>query len=79
MELTGPLGTLPWELYDYVYDLTFSNARDYAIIDSDYRPPANLQVNHGTRIQTAQQYYADTEFFCGDHKKCLKWLLSLSK
>lgn len=40
---------LPRELYDEIYDHTFTKTSNIVHVDSEYRPPAALQVNHASR------------------------------
>lgn len=72
------LTTLPAELYDYIFRLSFSANSAIRIITPAYRPPAILQVSQATRHNVAQEYYCQESIFLfNNHEVCLKWLLSL--
>lgn len=42
--------SLPAEIYNEIYDLTFKTAPSVVYIDKDYWPPALLQANRATRV-----------------------------
>lgn len=82
MDLKQRLEDLPRELYEYIYELTFTSDTKPRSIWEGYHPPSTLQVSHETRRSFARQFYHgrdDALFFCWDHEKCLRWLLSLPR
>lgn len=78
VDLQSRLDLLPRELYDYIFNLVFLPTNSRTTIDTDYKPPSNLQVNHTTRKTAATQYFTLSEFHFTDHNLCMKWLLSQS-
>jgi hypothetical protein len=80
-DLQERLAGLPQELFEYIYDLTFTSDERIQSIYEGYRPPSILQVDRSTRETFAETFYGreDAIFFCWDHEKCLKWLLSLPR
>lgn len=76
--LREDLQTLPQELWDEIYDLTFSGKSINTVrVDSTYRPPALLRVNRSTRSEFANHYYSTTDFH-GDWEPCWIWIHSLT-
>lgn len=60
-ELLQGLKTLPQELYDMIRDRTFAydfNAGS-RIIEKDYKPPVQLQIDRKIRAEFAEKYYGD--------------------
>ena len=53
---------LPQELYDWIFDLTFTPASTIVNVDFDYKPPSTLQVNRSTRAKLGPSYYSNTIF-----------------
>lgn len=78
------LQNLPAELYNTIYDLTFTlNApKTLTVVDSGYKPPSILQVNRHFRTKLACTYYDEFVFafrpFGPDHRYFDQWLSSLS-
>lgn len=71
--------SLPQELYDTIYDLTFTFDIGEVIIDSTYRTPSRLRVDRNSRELFAKQYYRDNTFYCHERNTnaLVSWLQSL--
>lgn len=66
--------SLPRELFDEIFDLTFTLPKDLVtLIDKHHKEPSILQVDSATRKQVTAQYYA-TRFECTDHNLLAQWL-----
>lgn len=84
-QLHDRVQSLPPELYDYVYDLTFTAfPTQHAELGSTYRPPSCLQVSKASRAKFAASYYAHTTFIfthSASHTESIttgvNWLVSL--
>lgn len=78
---TGRLATrvqsLPPELFDEIYALTFTPTSDTVVITKKYRPPKLLQVDRASRNLFAEHYYAQTKFTATDMDVVVHWLRSL--
>lgn len=71
---------LPQELYDKIYNLTFSAIRvPRATIDSHYRPPATLQVDQASRELFANVYYSTCNFRFRNMRKFTTWVRAMTK
>ncbi|KAK4494304.1 hypothetical protein PRZ48_014602 [Zasmidium cellare] len=69
------LEALPQELYDEIYDLTFTPDGGTRNISDTYRPPAQLQVSRATRLQFSKAYFGDGAVFRVQTEEVLgKWL-----
>jgi hypothetical protein len=70
---------LPRELYDEIYNLTFTANGGEIHVDKNYKPPAQLHVNRASRELFAKQYYGNTTFHFADPgtKVAGKWLGAL--
>ena len=86
-QLDDRVQSLPPELYNTIYDLTFTA---YSIqganveLDSSYRPPSCLQVSKASRDEFAASYYAHTIFMFSQRASYtesittgVNWLVSL--
>lgn len=72
--------SLPRELYDEVFRLTFTTPTNTPIvIGRGYTPPSTLSVNHTTRVKALQSYYSVSIFHFSDRSSLLQWLLSLQR
>lgn len=72
--------TLPQELYDNIYDLTFTPTSRWRYIRHDYKPPKLLSVDRASRALFATRYYGERAVFCivpFSHGHGAKWLASL--
>lgn len=86
-DLSGPVQSLPTELRDYIYDLTFSTGTKHwsalgeKDIDETYKPPPLLHMNRHIREVYAKQFYGnhDSIFWFSSPEVALKWLASLPK
>jgi len=78
--LAAGLLTLPQELKDIIYDLTFTTSPPLTrYINKTYKPPLLLQVNRASRHLFAQSYYSTTLVFeCADIKFLGAWFRSLT-
>lgn len=47
--LAGLVQSLPAELYNEIYELTFTKTSTVVQVDKGYRPPSTLHVNRATR------------------------------
>lgn len=54
--------SLPSELYEEIYNLTFTVNTETCYVDKAYRPPGILQVNKNWRSALRQRYYDKTIF-----------------
>lgn len=63
-ELTALLRTLPQELFDAVREFVFTADPGERVVEEDYKPPAQLQVDRSTRARFAEAYYGDGAVFC---------------
>lgn len=57
--LASLVQALPGELFNKIYDLTFTPNDSYHI-DSSYKPPSCLQVSRSTRSMQTKEYYGST-------------------
>lgn len=57
------LHALPSELYDKIFDLTFTKCENSHAIDKTYKPPNSLLVSRSTRDQFAKSYCGDRSIF----------------
>ncbi|USW57305.1 hypothetical protein Slin15195_G106240 [Septoria linicola] len=73
------LDTLPAELYQRIYDMTFT-AESTTVYPAhkDHRFPAMLQVDSISRKQFAQSYYTNTTFEFIEALDLAYWLDSLT-
>jgi len=78
--LAAGLLTLPQELRDVIYDLTFTTSPPLTrYINTTYKPPNLLQVTKASRQLFAQSYYSTTILFeCADSKLLSAWFRSLT-
>lgn len=78
-KLQAGVESLPQELYDQVFELTFtSQPENHHIKIGVYKPPAELQVNRATRKTFAQDYYGrDTTWSYENPDVMVLWLRSL--
>lgn len=68
---------LPAELYQEIYDLTFTTGAGEHSIKQNYKPPNCLQVNRSTRESFARSYYGEDSTFLVDgpaDRICAKWI-----
>lgn len=87
MDLAGHIQNLPPELYNIIYDFTFSVSagEQQVTIDKAYRSPARLQVDSTSRRAFAEPYYKTSTFHVQDtslvkvRNICRHWLASLRK
>lgn len=86
-QLATLVQSLPQELYDQVFSLTFTSIPTInpIIITKSYKPPSCLQVSRDTRATFAAAYYPNNRFDF-EHKYTFpdaelagKWLASLSR
>ncbi|KAK0804425.1 hypothetical protein B0A54_08752 [Friedmanniomyces endolithicus] len=78
--LAAGLLTLPQELRDIIYDLTFTTSSPpIRYIYTAYKPPHLLQVNQASRHLFTQSYYSTTILFeCADGRLLSAWFRSLT-
>lgn len=69
---------LPPELFNEIYDLTFTAPSAEQHIGSSYKPPSCLQVNQYSRSVFAQSYLNNSTFYI-DRDIAQKWSASLTK
>ena len=79
-------GLIP-ELYNYIYELTFTTEPETRDITRQYKPSSLLQVDRASRNAYAQVLYGGATFYvhCHDHDNhylrhqacCTNWFLSL--
>lgn len=73
------LEDLPPELYDIIYNLTFTPEASAYHISGSYKPPSTLQINRTIRqLVTKRYYHPKAVFSCTNHEHCVRWLTSLS-
>lgn len=54
--------SLPQELYDEIYDLTFTADDEPRVINKDYKPPHLLYVDRASRTKYVKSYYGNGTF-----------------
>lgn len=70
--------TLPRELYDDIYNLTFSAANPTTIvIGIPYSLPSELQVDRGSGTIFARSYYSQLQVRFEGRERYLEWLAHL--
>lgn len=75
--LRRALQNLPQELYDHIYNLTFTALADDTVrITKHHRFPAVLHVDHASRELAAAAHYSQNKFSTGkiSHGVFLAWL-----
>lgn len=60
--LAALVQSLPQELYDEIYDLTFTADDEPRVIYKDYTPPHLLHVDSASRAKYARSYYGSSTF-----------------
>ena len=80
-ELTRRVHDLPRELFDLIYNLTFSNDTEVQTVGEDYKPPSPLFVDTDSREQFARSYYDGTFYIAHENHGdvAANWLKSLPK
>ena len=53
---------LPAKLYNKILEYTLTIDEDEVVIDENWKPPVQLQINRATRAEVAEKFYRDTEF-----------------
>ncbi|EME80099.1 uncharacterized protein MYCFIDRAFT_77881 [Pseudocercospora fijiensis CIRAD86] len=80
-ELHDLLHTLPQELFDKIYDMTFAvNPAATIAVDESYKPPVQLQISRATREDFAKRYYGSQAGFRSKDmrdRKVFQWLSNL--
>jgi hypothetical protein len=72
------LENLPQELYDEIFDYTFTPDGSAITVGTKYKPPSTLHVNQKTREKVAIRYYSSTKFTFDKEEAVLgKWLRCL--
>lgn len=77
METQRLLETLPLELYEMIWNLTFKTTK-FVTIDPEYNPPVQLQINKATRKQATAKFFSETTFYVHDIWTFRKWIQSLT-
>lgn len=80
VNLPSLVQSLPRELYDEIFELVFtapSFAR--AVVDRDYKPPAQMQVSRATRRHYARSYYETTTFVLVAKAFVERWAMAVPK
>lgn len=77
--LASLVQALPAELYNEIYDLTFTADPGNRYIDGNYKPPSCLQVSRSTRKTFEQSYYGNNSIFYGGWKYASKWTWCLPR
>lgn len=75
--LASLVQALPKELYDEIYELTFTTNSSIRHITERYQPPICLQVSRSTRETVAASYYGKDSIFYITKEDCRKWVASL--
>ena len=80
--LIGHVQALPSELFNKIYDYTFTSCTNVVDIDHTYKPPSCLQVDTASRSEFIASYYgSDTAFRVNEkHAKIetfARWFKSL--
>jgi len=70
------LQSLPQELYDIIFDLTFTVDNAVLHVNSSYKPAATLQVSRATRAMIAPEYYA-RRIICYGEQRLPRFVRSL--
>lgn len=74
--LASLVQSLPPELYNEIFDLTFAPAPGIQHIRKGYKPPSCLQVSRSTRRNYVVSHYTRSTFYM-TKEDCAKWLASL--
>lgn len=69
--------SLPRELYEHVFALTFTVFGGCIDINEAVRPPNMFHVSRATREQVAKRYYGSTTFRFTNRKVLIAWLAAL--
>ena len=81
-DLSKRIQNLPQELYDMIYEHTFTADTEKVEINADYKPPKLLAVDRASRHFYAKSHYGGRMFFVAfgvnDLRDLLRWLKSLS-
>lgn len=77
--LTDSVHALPPELFAQIRDLVLTFDSITTVIDEDYKPPLQLQLNAITRRHAASIFYQQTMFSFYNPAIFLKWLSSVSE
>lgn len=67
------------QLFDRIYDLTFTSNSGTIVTDQDYKPPALLQLNKATRRTFATCYYGENVFRLRLAGPIVDWLEALEE
>jgi len=82
-DLAPLLQSLPQEIYDEIYELTFSatctTPNTIEIDTKHYSPPSILQVDTASRRLAALTYYSSHTFVAYDQKVLDAWLCSIAR
>lgn len=80
MSLAEHVQTLPPEIYNMIYGLTFSpNDCEVVTIDDDYEPPIVLEIDQKSRHLFAERYYGCAIFRVAGFTYLKHWLSCLSQ
>ena len=81
-DLAPLLQSLPQEIYDEIYELTFSatctTPNTIEIDTKHYSPPSILQVDSASRRLAVPSYYSSHTFVAHDEKVLDAWLCSIA-
>ncbi len=77
--LADHVQALPSELYNEVYQLTFTAKREIRQIDKSWKPPRLLQVNHHSRELFASSYYGEKSIIEIHKYLAHRWIKTLTQ
>lgn len=76
--LIDSIHNLPRELFDIIYNKTFTSPPSASSIQPDtYFPPSLLQSDRQSRTTFANSYFSNTIFICSTEELLTRWLISL--
>lgn len=76
-QLVSLLQGLPAELFNEIFEYTFTPTTSQVAITTAYRPPLELQISTLSREKFARRYYGSTKFIAGDMTVLVHWLRHL--
>lgn len=73
-DLAKRVQDLPRELFDVIFDFTFTSGPSTVHVNKFYKCPSILQVSRATRTLTADAYYGNTTFSFENSLLMGQWL-----
>lgn len=70
--------SLPQELYDEIYNLTFTANQKVLYVTRTYRPPHLTRIDHNSRTKFVASYYRNTTFLFTRRRTFRRWKRALA-